>query len=102
MSHIDFIGIGAPKCGTIWVSTQLEVHRQIGFAPDKEVYYFADTRSDYSLGKQKGHPALAGMPFASFRESVRTTPGAELSISPYGTVTSTSFEQSPVSVSHTW
>ncbi len=40
---IDFIGIGAPKCGTTWLSTQLEAHPQIGFAPDKEVYYFADT-----------------------------------------------------------
>jgi hypothetical protein len=41
--HIDFIGIGAPKCGTTWLSAQLEAHPQIGFAPDKEVYYFADT-----------------------------------------------------------
>jgi hypothetical protein len=41
--QIDFIGIGAPKCGTTWLSAQLEVHPQIGFAPDKEVYYFADT-----------------------------------------------------------
>lgn len=40
---IDFIGIGAPKCGTTWLSAQLEAHPQIGFAPDKEVYYFADT-----------------------------------------------------------
>ncbi len=43
MSQIDFIGIGAPKCGTTWLSAQLEEHPQIGFAPDKEVYYFADT-----------------------------------------------------------
>jgi hypothetical protein len=43
MSHIDFIGIGAPRCGTTWFSAQLEAHPQIGFAPDKEVYYFADT-----------------------------------------------------------
>ncbi len=43
MSKIDFIGIGAPKCGTTWLSAQLEGHPQIGFAPDKEVYYFADT-----------------------------------------------------------
>ena len=43
MPHIDFIGIGAPKCGTTWFSAQLEAHPQIGFAPDKEVYYFADT-----------------------------------------------------------
>jgi hypothetical protein len=43
VTHIDFIGIGAPKCGTTWLSAQLEAHPQIGFAPDKEVYYFADT-----------------------------------------------------------
>jgi hypothetical protein len=43
MSRIDFIGIGAPKCGTTWISAQLEAHPQIGFAPEKEVYYFADT-----------------------------------------------------------
>jgi sulfotransferase family protein len=43
ISQIDFIGIGAPKCGTTWLSAQLEAHPQIGFAPDKEVYYFADT-----------------------------------------------------------
>src|SRR5215831_12128775 len=43
MTQIDFIGIGAPKCGTTWLSAQLGAHPQIGFAPDKEVYYFADT-----------------------------------------------------------
>ena len=43
MSRIDFIGIGAPKCGTTWFSAQFEAHPQIGFAPDKEVCYFADT-----------------------------------------------------------
>src|SRR5712691_7513772 len=31
MSLVDFIGIGAPKCGTTWFSAQLEAHPQIGF-----------------------------------------------------------------------
>lgn len=52
MSRIDFIGIGAPKCGTTWLSTQLEAHPQIGFAPDKEVYYFADTIARRIAGKE--------------------------------------------------
>jgi hypothetical protein len=52
MSHIDFIGIGAPKCGTTWLSTQLDAHPQIGFAPDKEVYYFADTIARRIAGKE--------------------------------------------------
>ena len=50
--HIDFIGIGAPKCGTTWLSAQLESHPQIGFAPDKEVYYFADTIARRVAGQE--------------------------------------------------
>ncbi len=52
MSQIDFIGIGAPKCGTTWLSAQLAVHPQIGFAPAKEVYYFADTILRRLAGKE--------------------------------------------------
>jgi len=52
MSKIDFIGIGAPKCGTTWLSAQLEAHPQIGFAPDKEVYYFGDTIMRRLAGKE--------------------------------------------------
>jgi hypothetical protein len=50
--HIDFIGIGAPKCGTTWLSAQLGAHPQIGFAPDKEVYYFADTIARRITGQE--------------------------------------------------
>ncbi|MEO7166862.1 MAG: sulfotransferase domain-containing protein, partial [Chthoniobacterales bacterium] len=52
MSQIDFIGIGAPKCGTTWLSAQLDGHPQIMFAPDKEVYYFADTILRRMAGKE--------------------------------------------------
>ncbi len=52
MSPVDFIGIGAPKCGTTWLSAQLDAHPQIGFAPDKEVYYFADTLLRRMAGKE--------------------------------------------------
>lgn len=54
MSQIDFIGIGAPKCGTTWLSAQLDAHPQILFAPDKEVYYFADTVLRRMAGKELG------------------------------------------------
>ncbi len=54
MSLIDFIGIGAPKCGTTWLSTQLEAHPEIGFAPEKEVYYFADTIMRRMAHKEMG------------------------------------------------
>ncbi|MEO7723218.1 MAG: hypothetical protein ABIU29_00790, partial [Chthoniobacterales bacterium] len=49
---IDFIGIGAPKCGTTWLSAQLDAHPQIEFAFDKEVYYFADTILRRMAGKE--------------------------------------------------
>jgi len=52
MQLIDFVGIGAPKCGTTWLSAQLEAHPQIGFAPAKEVYYFADTIARRLAGKE--------------------------------------------------
>jgi hypothetical protein len=52
MAPIDFIGIGAPKCGTTWLSAQLEAHPAIGFAPDKEVYYFADTIARRIAGQE--------------------------------------------------
>ncbi len=52
MSQIDFIGIGAPKCGTTWLSAQLDAHPQILFAPDKEVYFFADTILRRMSGKE--------------------------------------------------
>jgi hypothetical protein len=70
--YIDFIGIGAPKCGTTWLSAQLDAHPQIGFAPDKEVYYFADTIARRIAGQElhcfdrgvawyhKQFPALTG------------------------------------------
>ena len=51
-SPIEFIGIGAPKCGTTWLSAQLDAHPQIMFAPDKEVYFFADTILRRMSGKE--------------------------------------------------
>ena len=43
--RIDFVGIGAPKSGTTWLSACLADHPEIGFAADKEVYYFADSEA---------------------------------------------------------
>jgi hypothetical protein len=50
--RIDFVGIGAPKCGTTWLSDCLAEHPEIGFAPDKEVYFFGDSeaRTYYEAG----------------------------------------------------
>lgn len=37
---IDFMGIGAPKCGTEWIVACLKEHPQINFSRHKEVNYF--------------------------------------------------------------
>jgi len=38
----DFIGIGAPKCGTTWLSNILLLHPEIFVAHKKEVLFFSD------------------------------------------------------------
>ena len=40
---IDFIGIGAPKCGTTWIAKCLEEHPEVGMAAEKELYFFSDS-----------------------------------------------------------
>ena len=37
---VDIIGVGAPKCGTTWVSSMLVEHGEIDFAKSKETFYF--------------------------------------------------------------
>ncbi len=42
----DFIGIGAPRCGTRWLAQCMEEHPQIAL-PETEVYYFTRRRVVY-------------------------------------------------------
>lgn len=47
---LDFIGIGAPRCGTTWVSTILQNHEKIFIPPDnKELHYFDGWNYDLGL-----------------------------------------------------
>lgn len=39
---VDFIGIGAPKSGSTWISACLEEHPEVDFAPGKELNFFVD------------------------------------------------------------
>jgi hypothetical protein len=50
--RIDFIGIGAPKSGTTWIASCLAGHPEIGFAKEKEVYFFSDSviRTQFKAG----------------------------------------------------
>ena len=44
----NFLGIGAPKCGTTWLSEVLRKHPEIFVAHGKELVYFA---SEKQFGK---------------------------------------------------
>lgn len=54
----DFIGIGAPKCATSWISDCLNEHPDIYVPPEKELLFFGPihkfyldkTHNDYPLG----------------------------------------------------
>ena len=41
---LDFLGIGAQKCGTTWIFSQLEKHPQIRFPAGKEVHFWDQQR----------------------------------------------------------
>jgi len=43
---IDFIGIGAPKCGTTWLAKCLKEHPDIDFSNNKETRYFLMSPED--------------------------------------------------------
>ena len=36
----DFIGIGAQKCGTTWLSAMLELHPEVSFPSGKEIHFW--------------------------------------------------------------
>jgi len=40
---IDFIGIGAPRCGTTWIARCLAEHPQVCFSSEKEPDFFLDS-----------------------------------------------------------
>ncbi len=50
---VDFIGVGAAKCGTTWVASLLENHPQINFSSTKttkELNFF-NSETESILGK---------------------------------------------------
>ena len=38
--HVDFIGVGAPKCGTTWIYKCLDEHPEICMGRPKEIHFF--------------------------------------------------------------
>ena len=51
--NIDFIGIGAPRCGTSWITNVLRSHPDICISEPKEVRYF--NREEKQFGRLKGN-----------------------------------------------
>jgi hypothetical protein len=51
--NIEFIGIGAPRCGTSWIANVLRAHADICISEPKEVRYF--NRNEMQVGKLKGN-----------------------------------------------
>lgn len=45
---IDFVGIGAAKCGTGWVAQCLREHPEVSFPEQKEIQFFNKTKSIYT------------------------------------------------------
>lgn len=43
MTTVDFLGIGAQKCGTTWLHRQMSRHPQIAFPRGKELHYWDDS-----------------------------------------------------------
>jgi hypothetical protein len=39
VTTVDFLGIGAQKCGTTWLHRQMSRHPQIAFPKGKEMHY---------------------------------------------------------------
>lgn len=55
---IDFVGIGAPKCGTTWLGHMLEVHPQLCMSEPKQVHFFNDVLAINSFLKPQFHKGL--------------------------------------------
>ena len=47
--RLDFLGIGAPKGGTTWLSAVLGAHPDIFTPPEKEIEYFNQRRTEYDM-----------------------------------------------------
>ncbi len=59
MSSIDFIGVGAQKCGTSWVYACLYEHPEI-CAPVKEIHFFSRPRFNNGYAWYEEHFASCG------------------------------------------
>ncbi len=84
----NFLGIGAPRCGTTWLHRMLREHPQVWLPPVKEVHYFDSidpTVGDFSLHlwstrlrtqlpRRLGHYAVAGLGSSAGRWAERAKP----------------------------
>jgi Sulfotransferase family len=74
----DFVGIGAPRCGTTWVFKMLRLHPQV-WIPWKEIHFFdstdPETDSGYDVASRWSR-LERGWHYVLRRLAVRSVPGA--------------------------
>lgn len=63
---VDFIGIGAPKCATTWISDCLREHPEINFAKTKETHFF--TRSLFSHHNREAYKEFRCTTFDDYKK----------------------------------
>src|SRR5215210_5088052 len=63
----DFIGIGAQKAGTTWLSRNLQLHPQIWMPTIKEVHYFDEKINDPSSFAPRIREKLSGKRAVDYR-----------------------------------
>jgi hypothetical protein len=87
---LDFLGIGAQKCGTTWLYNHLQAHEQLAFPAGKEVHFWDQHRlrgvkwwlDQFSVNDTKKHgeitPAYAILDAKTVREIREAVPNSRL------------------------
>ncbi|MCB1560419.1 MAG: sulfotransferase [Xanthomonadales bacterium] len=58
---IDFLGIGAQKCGTTWLYRMLETHPALSFPAGKEVHFWDREKRPHTATYQNQFPSVPGI-----------------------------------------
>lgn len=71
---LDFLGIGAQKCGTTWLYSVLSTHPGVYFPPAKELHFWDNQPAPVSEAAIGSYRALFGVPQAQGKHKGEITP----------------------------
>jgi hypothetical protein len=74
--QVDFIGIGAPKCGTTWLFYGLGQHPRICLSEPKEINYF--NSRDFRIGAAEQHGSCCPVVNERHKNSIDGMPGISI------------------------